>query len=225
MQTKSVRSSTLDLRQTSTGILSNLPPVVGTPISSDDITPASCSDAASGSSTPRLSLMALAKREAARRGLYSRFFRGPILGPDVPSETEATAVSHPRRFGTEKGLNNDDPSWDASTEDLNKEAKRQEKLRKKAEKAAKKRRKSKESGKNDQDVDETIARSAPQEQTSEVLAFETPHEMPDKRKKKNKRRKVTSTCELQIPPFERTLVVEDCKDSKASRKKRRRRDE
>lgn len=25
--------------------------------------------------------MALAKREAARRGLYSRFFRGPVLGP------------------------------------------------------------------------------------------------------------------------------------------------
>lgn len=27
--------------------------------------------------------MTLAKRESAKRGLYSRFFRGPILGPDA----------------------------------------------------------------------------------------------------------------------------------------------
>jgi nucleolar protein TMA23 len=178
--------------------------------------------------------MALAKREAARRGLYSKFFRGPILGPEVHSETvetEATAVSQTVgediRVGTEKRSKNNDLSRDASTEDSNNEAKKQEKLRKKAEKAAKKlrRRKGKQKGEDEQDVDETIMLSAPQEQVSEVLVLETPHEMPEKRKKKNKRRKVTSTCELQIPPFERTLVVEDCKDSKASRKKRRRRDE
>lgn len=30
--------------------------------------------------------MALAKRESARRGLYSRFFRGPVLGPDTEVE-------------------------------------------------------------------------------------------------------------------------------------------
>jgi nucleolar protein TMA23 len=231
--TKCVRSSTLDLRQTSTGILSNLPPVVGTPIFSDDITPAACSEAASGSSTPRLSLMALAKREAARRGLYSKFFRGPILGPEVHSETvetEATAVSQTVgediRVGTEKRSKNNDLSRDASTEDSNNEAKKQEKLRKKAEKAAKKlrRRKGKQKGEDEQDVDETIMLSAPQEQVSEVLVLETPHEMPEKRKKKNKRRKVASTSELETPPFERTLT-EDCKDSKASRKKRRRRDE
>jgi len=30
--------------------------------------------------------MAIAKREAARKGLYSRFFRGPILAPDDPSD-------------------------------------------------------------------------------------------------------------------------------------------
>jgi hypothetical protein len=172
--------------------------------------------------------MALAKREAARRSLYSRFFRGPILGPDVHSETTVSQT-----FGddapvrTEKRSKNNDSSLDASTEDLNKETKRQEKLRKKVEKAAKKlrRHKGKDKGEDEQDVDETITLSAPQEKASEVLAFETPHEMPDKRKKKNKRRKVTSTSELEAPPFERTLVEEDCKDSKASRKKRRRRDD
>ena len=196
---------------------------MGTPISSNDIT--SCSDTASGSSTPRLSLIALAKREAARRGLYSKFFRGPILGPDVHPETvetEVTAVSQTvdkdSQVGTEKRSKHNDPSWDASTEDSYKEAKRQEKLRRKAAKKLH-RRKGKEKSEDEQDVDETIALSAPQEQPSEGLA---PHIMPDKRKKKNKRRKVTATSVLEIPPFEHTLVVEDCKDSKASRKKRRR---
>ncbi|KAF8272199.1 hypothetical protein EI94DRAFT_1796338 [Lactarius quietus] len=218
---KTVPSSALNLRQTSTGILSNLPPVVGTPISSDDITLTSCSDAASGSSTPRssgLSLMALAKREAARRCLYSRFFRGPTLGPDVQSETieaDATAVSLTLGDNAKRPKNND-PSEDASTEDSNKMAKRQEKLRKKAEKAAKKlhRRKGKERGEDAQDVDETMALSDPQEQRSEVLA---PYELPHKRKKKNKRRKVTSSDEPDAAPFERTLVVEDYMDSKRKR--------
>ncbi|KAH9037163.1 hypothetical protein EDB84DRAFT_1397816 [Lactarius hengduanensis] len=238
--TRNVRSSTLDLRQTSTGILSNLPPVVGTPISSDDITP----DTASGSSTPRLSIMALAKREAARRGLYSRFFRGPVLGPDVQSEsveTEATAISQTlvdnnARAGAEKRSKKKpktDPSGDVSTEDSNEEARRQEKLRKRAERAAKKlhRRKSKERDRDRQDADETIALSAPQEQASELLALETPHEVPYKREKKNKRCKVSSGGELDIPPFKRILVVEDCEDSKrgdssnASRKNKRRRNE
>ncbi|KAH9080621.1 hypothetical protein EDB83DRAFT_2340518 [Lactarius deliciosus] len=238
--TRNVHSSTLDLRQTSTGILSNLPPVVGTPISSDDITP----DTASGSSTPRLSIMALAKREAARRGLYSRFFRGPVLGPDVQSETvetEATAVSQTRvddsaRAGPEKRSKKKpkiDPSGDVSTEDSNDDARRQEKLRKRAERAAKKlqRRKGKERDWDRQDADETVALSAPQEQASELLALETPHEVLYKRKKKNKRCRVSSGGELDIPPFERTLVVEDCEDSKggdcskASRKKKRRRNE
>ncbi|KAH8998652.1 hypothetical protein EDB92DRAFT_1836416 [Lactarius akahatsu] len=191
--TRNVRSSTLDLRQTSTGILSNLPPVVGTPISSDDITP----DTASGSSTPRLSIMALAKREAARRGLYSRFFRGPVLGPDVQSETvetEVTVISQTSvdaRAGAEKRSKKKpeiDPSGDVSTGDSNEDARRQEKLRKRAERAAKKfhRRKGKERDGDRQDVDETIA---------------TPHEVPYKRKKKNKRCKVSSGGELDIPPF------------------------
>ncbi|KAH9042203.1 hypothetical protein EDB85DRAFT_1918540 [Lactarius pseudohatsudake] len=235
--TRNVHSSTLDLRQTSTGILSNLPPVVGTPISSGDITP----DTASGSSTPRLSIMALAKREAARRGLYSRFFRGPVLGPDVQSETvetEATAipqtlVDNNARAGAEQRSKKKpkiDPSGDVSTDDSNEEARRQEKLRKRAERAAKKlhRRKGKERDGDREDVDETIALSAPQEQVSELLALETPHEVPYRRKKKKKRCKASSGGELDIPPFERILVVEDCEDSKrgdSSRKKKRRRNE
>ena len=181
--------------------------------------------------------MALAKREAARRGLYSRFFRGPVLGPDVQSqtvETEATVVSQAlgdnARAVTEKRSKNKskvDPSGDALTEEANEEAKRQKKLRKMAERAAKKlhRRKEKERGQDERNADEMVP-SIPQEQASEVSAFETTHEMSHKRQKKNKRRKESSADELDVTSFERTLVVEVCKDSKndsmASRKKRRR---
>jgi nucleolar protein TMA23 len=45
--------------------------------------------------------MTLAKRETARRGLYSRFFRGPVLGPDPeagdPPAPEAVNQSTPSR--------------------------------------------------------------------------------------------------------------------------------
>jgi len=43
--------------------------------------------------------MALAKRESARHGLYSRFFRGPVLDPDAeePQVLEATQRSSPSR--------------------------------------------------------------------------------------------------------------------------------
>ncbi|KAK0464424.1 uncharacterized protein EV420DRAFT_1760453 [Desarmillaria tabescens] len=69
--------TTLTLKRTTTGILCNRRPLGGTSASS------------SGTSTPdsdlmpRLSLLAMAKREAAKRGLYARFFRGPVLGPDT----------------------------------------------------------------------------------------------------------------------------------------------
>lgn len=37
--------------------------------------------------------MTIAKREAARKGLYSRFFRGPILAPDDPSNLSLPLAS------------------------------------------------------------------------------------------------------------------------------------
>ncbi|KIM89136.1 hypothetical protein PILCRDRAFT_813044 [Piloderma croceum F 1598] len=66
-------SSAVTIKRTTTGILSNRRPVSGTAANSGSSTP--------DSETPRLSLIANAKREAAKRGLYSRFFRGPVLGP------------------------------------------------------------------------------------------------------------------------------------------------
>ncbi|KIJ64550.1 hypothetical protein HYDPIDRAFT_28490 [Hydnomerulius pinastri MD-312] len=68
--------TTLPLKRTATGIISNRRPTLGTP-ASGSVTPDS-----DATTTHRLSLIAIAKREAAKRGLYSRFFRGPVLGPD-----------------------------------------------------------------------------------------------------------------------------------------------
>lgn len=50
--------------------------MVGTPASSGTVTPSTESEGV------KLGLLATAKREAARRSLYAKFFRGPVLGPD-----------------------------------------------------------------------------------------------------------------------------------------------
>jgi len=63
--------SSTPLDRTSTGILSNRPQKAGLP----------ALEAPAAPRTVRRSIIALAKRESARRGLYSRFFRGPVLGP------------------------------------------------------------------------------------------------------------------------------------------------
>ena len=83
---KNSSTNTTSIKYTSTGILSNRRPIDGT-------TPTTTS----GTNTPentaaapsyRLGLLATAKRDAAKRGLYSKFFRGPVLGPDTIIEEE-----------------------------------------------------------------------------------------------------------------------------------------
>lgn len=61
------------LDRTSTGIISNRPQKFGL----------SVLEAPDTANSTGMGVMALAKRESARRGLYSRFFRGPVLGPDA----------------------------------------------------------------------------------------------------------------------------------------------
>ncbi|THG94030.1 hypothetical protein EW026_g7356 [Hermanssonia centrifuga] len=75
---------TVSIHRTTTGIISNRRPTTGTPVLSGVSTPLGepSSSSASGSTTPRLSVMAAAKQEAARRTLYSRFFRGPVIGSE-----------------------------------------------------------------------------------------------------------------------------------------------
>lgn len=74
------------LKRTTTGILSTRRPVEGTPATSGTNTPDAVDQ------TGQFSLLVTAKREAAKRGLYARFFRGPVLGPDSDlRETRAVA--------------------------------------------------------------------------------------------------------------------------------------
>ncbi|KAJ3771116.1 hypothetical protein FB446DRAFT_765513 [Lentinula raphanica] len=81
------------LRRTTTGILSNRRPVDVTPSSTSGITTPDCSS----SEVPHLSLIAIAKREAARRNLYSRFYRGAILisEEDEPRSTSLSGSTTP----------------------------------------------------------------------------------------------------------------------------------
>ncbi|OJA12091.1 hypothetical protein AZE42_03443 [Rhizopogon vesiculosus] len=82
-------STTLQLKRTATGIISNRRPISGTPASaSETSTPDS-------DPYPRASVITIAKREAARKGLYSRFFRGPVLAPDIPSNLESPLTLSP----------------------------------------------------------------------------------------------------------------------------------
>ena len=79
-------SAATTLKRTTTGILSTRRPVDGTPATSGTNTPDDVEQ------TGQFSLLVTAKREAAKRGLYARFFRGPVLGPDSdPLETRAVA--------------------------------------------------------------------------------------------------------------------------------------
>ncbi|KAL5519910.1 hypothetical protein ACEPAG_1570 [Sanghuangporus baumii] len=99
------------LSRTSTGILSNRRPAAGTPVSSSGTATPSAVDASSSSSSSneyRISVIATAKRVAARRSLYSRFFRGPVLGPDYGVTEEDKGPSKIK-----------DPEEDFASEDRN----------------------------------------------------------------------------------------------------------
>ncbi|TDL16226.1 hypothetical protein BD410DRAFT_643449 [Rickenella mellea] len=74
-------SSQPTLKRTSTGLLSNRRPTHGTPATSGTATPTTTDPNANPNIPPRLSLLATAKREAAKRSLYARFLRGPVVAP------------------------------------------------------------------------------------------------------------------------------------------------
>lgn len=238
MQAKEIRSSTLELRQTSTGILSNRAPVVGTPVSSGATTPL---NETPWPSAPRVSLLALAKRETARRSLYSRFFRGPILGPDdIQSEVVKTEPTTTLQISfhhddikkrTKQKLKIDADTDDSLKEECDKrERKREKRLRKEAERATRKRKrqdaKNRAKDRKDEDtvsVDERVL-STSQEQGSGLLVSTAPGEV-QREKKKKKRLKPAPVDdkldgEIPVSTDKRTLKGEDC--SKSSRKRRRR---
>jgi len=234
---KETRSSTLELRQTSTGILSNRAPVVGTPVSSGATTPLNITP---WPSAPRVSLLALAKRETARRSLYSRFFRGPILGPDdVQSEvvkTEPTATSQISFHHDDiKKRTKQQLKIDADTDDSLKEKcdrrerKREKRLRREAERATRKRKrqdaKNRAKDRKDEDtvsVDEVLSTS--QEQGSGLLISTARGEVQREKKKRKRLKPAPVEDELDgetpVSTDKRILKGEDC--SKSSRKRHRR---
>lgn len=237
LQAKDTRSSTLELRQTSTGILSNRPPVVGTCASSGASTPTPDSNATPGfSSTPRLSLLALAKRETARRGLYSRFFRGPILGPDdVQSEmvrTEPTPATpqiplhhgDAKKSGKQKRKIDADEESNLKEEGEKGERRREKRLRKDAERRNRQDAKNQAKDRKDEDitnskpVDEMVLLpSLDQGSVGETQCVRT-----EKKKKRLKPTPVDDKLNRHTPisTDKRTLEGED--RAKRSRKKRRR---
>ncbi|KAI5116484.1 hypothetical protein M0805_009053 [Coniferiporia weirii] len=73
------------LTRTSTGLLSNKRPLTCTSVS--------LGETSSSADAPRMSLLATAKRDAARKGLYARFFRGPVIGPDLDSDEKIASTS------------------------------------------------------------------------------------------------------------------------------------
>ncbi|KAJ3544614.1 hypothetical protein NM688_g5722 [Phlebia brevispora] len=76
----------LNLQRTTTGLISNRRPLTGTPVISGTATPTSESSSSSGISTPKVSVMTAAKQAAAKRTLYSMFYRGPILSSEFEQE-------------------------------------------------------------------------------------------------------------------------------------------
>lgn len=127
--------SAVTFKRTSTGILSNRRPVSGTTADSGTTTPED--------NTPRLSLLANAKREAAKRGLYSRFFRGPVLGPENTDGLDGPSQAGPSQIVTsavsESFAQANKRKSEVTPEDSveRRERKRLKKERKEAKKAAK----------------------------------------------------------------------------------------
>ncbi|KAF7299589.1 hypothetical protein HMN09_00964200 [Mycena chlorophos] len=80
-----------DLKRTSTGILSNRRPATGT-LADPDSGATTPNLESSDAATARFSLLVTAKREAARKGLYARFYRGPVLGPGSSEITQVVEV-------------------------------------------------------------------------------------------------------------------------------------
>jgi hypothetical protein len=232
LQAKDTRSSTLELRQTSTGILSNRPPVVGTCASSGASTPTPDSNATLGfSSTPRLSLLALAKRETARRGLYSRFFRGPILGPDdaqsemVKTEPTPATPQIPLYHDDAEKSGKQKRKIDADEECEKVERRREKKLHKEAERRKLQDAKNKAKDQKDEDItnskpvdERLLLPSLDQSSGGEIQCGRT-------EKKKKKRPKPTPVDDklnthTPISTDKRTLEGDD--RAKRSRKRRRR---
>ncbi|KAF7314343.1 hypothetical protein MKEN_00906900 [Mycena kentingensis (nom. inval.)] len=168
------------LIRTSTGILSNRRPVKS-----------AFADDGSGATTPetdaapRFNLLVTAKREAARRGLYSRFLRGPVLGPGdkIPDANDVEEESGPEKKGRkaekEKAKKGKEKETEETLEEESKEARRERRRLKREAKELK--RKAKEERRTCKAAEKETAEAKATNKSKLSVGGE---DMPKKRKRK-----------------------------------------
>ncbi|KAF8229698.1 hypothetical protein L208DRAFT_156446 [Tricholoma matsutake] len=144
-------SATVDtLKRTATGILSNRRPVTGTPANTSGTNTPDTSDQA-----PRSTLLSIAKREAAKHGLYARFFRGPVLGPESydQNDTDLSNTGETLDVGAQAGVDVGSADWKSAKKRTSGEDNHDEKRRRKKQK-----RESREKRKEEQKATKESAR-------------------------------------------------------------------
>ncbi|KAK1226295.1 hypothetical protein PQX77_010768 [Marasmius sp. AFHP31] len=196
------------LKRTTTGILSNRRPTSVTPAT----TSGTSTPAAPQMDGPKLSLIALAKREAAKRNLYSRFYRGPVLGPDTPEEqsmlqsstesqmqkAEVVDTTHQKNEGTEKEARR---KKKRKAEELEKEERRERKRRKKELKQLEKlEKRAKKQAKKDSSTEE--------EEAPECV------DKAERRKRKEEKRKRREEKSVRKARSKGTVVIEHTSENK-----------
>ncbi|TCD70913.1 hypothetical protein EIP91_001222 [Steccherinum ochraceum] len=194
-------ATTISLKRTTTGIISNRRPLTGTPaLLSENATPGS-----SGSSTPtpRISILAAAKQEAARRTLYSMFFRGPVMRSDDTTPTPTKEEAKAKKEAVDEVV-------EAVTERLG----RVEKAKKEKERSKSKKDKGKEK-EREKDQDPSKTKKRKKDKSSKEVNGELKEE-----KRERKRRKLEVEEGLSAPG---PVMIEetDTKAAKAERKRLR----
>ncbi|KNZ81579.1 hypothetical protein J132_11398 [Termitomyces sp. J132] len=143
-----------EIKRTATGIMSNRRPATEASATTSSTSTLDVSDG-----NNRLTLVAIAKRDAARASLYSRFFRGPILGPDdvfpaplvgqLPNDikdcqTDSVGTNNQKRSGDEEDVRSSVKKRKRSPDDdsaraQRKKARKEQKAREEEERRARQR--------------------------------------------------------------------------------------
>lgn len=208
----SQKQTPVALQRTVTGILSNRRPTSGTPATSGTSTPQTAH--------PRLSLFAIARRDAVRRDLYARFYRGPVIISLEPETPTASSPSTPLETPSPSLPPTIEPSSD-TPDPSNRAAQKAERKRLRAEKRARKAASS-SSGRNkkaktaDEPLDDTVPLAAMQ---SDLVDEE------EERKKRKSERKRKRELEDAAPVGTATSKRSGSKEGKEKKKKRRREDD
>ncbi|KAJ7025350.1 hypothetical protein C8F04DRAFT_1046567 [Mycena alexandri] len=198
----------VSLKRTSTGILSNRRPVTGaTPAHDSGATTPDIDDI-----SPRLTLLATAKREAAKRNLYSRFFKGPVLGPDSPLPSkpativvvkEVAPASLPERRSApsvEDPVKKKKRKTIDGEEDEKREAKRLRKEQKELKRAEKKSREKREGKKREKGETDTVEAKKERKRKRKEESEAGSREQTEKMKRKEEKRSKKVSAEAAIAP-------------------------